>query len=57
VITLNILGFLAMLVVAVAFGAAMAVHIYGAHNAQTERDRRFNRDVDVNNEADMGECR
>ena len=56
-ITLNILAFFLILAITLSFGAWVAVHIYGVNAEQNERTRRFMRDVDVCDQADMGEQR
>lgn len=56
-ITLNIATFLALLVGALTFGAWVAVRVQREIVGSDERVRRFIRDVDVCDQADMGEQR
>lgn len=51
-ITLNIIGFLLVIVFMLGFGAFVAVHIYGCNSDQNSRVDRFRRDVAVNDAAD-----
>lgn len=56
-ITLNVLGFIAVIAVALVFGAVLTLRVHRASIAQDAAVARFLRDVAVNDEADMGECR
>lgn len=56
-ITINIAAFIALIAATLAFGAWVAVRVQRECTSSDERVRRFLRDEDINDAADMGEQR
>lgn len=56
-ITLSALGLIAIIAVSIIGGVGLAWHVHASYMAMNERDRRFVRDCEVDDEAENGECR